>query len=498
MAIKEGKRKWERGSVYLYFKRWLLFHFLLVFFVSTAQAEESDFFKNRRLNGYLKNETALRIRDPVAFGKIRNILFLEGSTDLRVNVHFYVSGWTWYDAAHLFAGYDAVHPPNDPNLPLPFLFQRDREDDRFRAEFREVYFDLFFEKLDLRIGRQIVVWEQLLGFRILDEINPLDFREFVLPDLIDFRIPLWMVRGNYYFNDYQIEGLWIPFFVPHEPAPHGSEWELFQRLPGQEEPDRTFRNSEAGIRISRTFRGFDVAISYLNVWDPFPTPFREYTGFRFFAPPAKCLPTTLQIDQQNTDPDCGPVFHPEFKRMGIWGGAVGINFGDFILKGEASYITGKYFGTRLADLDGDNQLDHGGALKRDHIRWGVEVDTTFWGADISLAVSQWIIFGWDKVLFQDQYDTFVSLFGQKAIPGTDFNAALFVLYLINNREVLIKPKGTYQMTERFQIAVGADIFIGNKETFLPDIAAPASDQLFKFVSTFVGHDRIFLEMKYRF
>lgn len=482
----------------MYFRFSVFFPFFLIFFVLTARAEESGIFKNRQLIGYLKNETALRIRDPVGFSKVRNILFLEGTADLRVNVRLYLSGWAWYDAAHLFAGYDTLHPPNDPNLPLPFLFQRTREDDRFRAEFREAYVDLSFEKLDLRIGRQIVVWEQLLGFRILDEINPLDFREFILPDLLDFRIPLWMIKGTYYFDQYQIEGLWIPYFVPHRPAPSGSEWELFQRLPGQEEPDRTFRHSEAGTRISRTFRGVDAAVSYLYVWDPFPTPLREYTGFRFFVPPAKCIPAGLQIDQQNTDPDCGPVFHPRFNRMHIWGVAGGINLGRFILKGEASYIAGKYFGTRLADLDGDNRLDHGGALKRNHARWGMEVDTNLWGADLSLAFSQWIIFGWDKVLFQDQFDTFISLFGQKSVFTTDLKAQLFLLYLINNREVLIKPKGTYQMTEHFEIAVGGDFFIGNKETFLPDIAAPSSDLLFKFVSTFVGHDRVFLEMKYRF
>ena len=492
------ERKWKRGSRHLYFKLWIFSTLFLILFILTAQAEETGFFENSHLNGYLKNETAFRIRDPVGFSKIRNIAFLEGTTDLRVNVHLYISGWAWYDAAYLFSSYDTINPPNDRNLPLPFLFQRNREDDRVYAEFREAYVDLSLQKLDLRIGRQIVVWEQLLGFRILDEINPLDFREFILPDLIDIRIPLWMIKGTYYVDKYQIEGLWIPYFVPHKPAPPGSEWELFQQLPGERTPPKTLKNSEAGVRVSRTFSGFDLAFTYLYVFDPFPTPFRDYTGFRFFVPPTKCIPTGLQINQQNADPDCGPVFHPSYNRMHIWGTQGGINFGRFILKGEASYITGKYFGTRLADLDGDNQLDHNGAWRRNHVRWGTEIDTTLWGTDLSLAFSQWIIFGWNKVLFQDPFDSFISVFGQRSIYTTDFKAQLFLLYLINNREVLVKPKATYQMTENLEIAVGMDYFYGHKETFLPDIAAPASDLLFKFVSTFVGHDRIFLEVKYRF
>lgn len=480
-------------------KFFILFLLTFIFYSSLPSfAEETGALGSLHLGGYLKNETALRFQDPVAFTKIRNILFLESSVDLKTNLRFYASAWGWYDAAYLFASYDTINPPNDPNLPLPFLSQRDREDIRLWGQMRELYFDLSFSKLDLRVGKQIVVWEQLLGFRILDEINPLDFREFILPDLIDFRIPLWTVKADYYLGPYQLEGLWIPFFRPHRPAPKGSEWELFQRLPGQDEPPKTLDNSEYGGRLSRTFGGFDLAVSYLNVWDPFPTPFREYTGFRFFAPPGKCLPTSLQIDQSNTDPDCGPVYHPRFNRMHIFGAAAVLNLGSLILKGEGSFITGKYFGTRLADRDGDNRLDHDGAMKRNHIRWGVEADTTLKGVDLSLALSQWIVLGWDPVLFQDNYDTFISLFGQKSLGSASVKGQLFLLYLINNGELLVKPKVNYLITEQFQITTGLDLFYGHKEHFLPDIAAPASDRLFKFVSTFVGHNRAFVEMKYSF
>lgn len=469
--------------------------FLIMGFVFPVMAQEEQ---KIHLGGYLKNETAFRFKEPIAFSKIRNILFLETTAELPFSLRFYASGWAWYDAAYLFSSYDTINPPSDPNLPLPFLFQRKKEDQRRFAQMRELYVSRSFQDLDLKVGKQIVVWEQLIGFRILDEINPLDFREFILPDLIDFRIPIWMIKADYYFGKYQLETLWIPFFTSHRPAPLGSEWELFQRLPGESHPPKTLENSEAGARLAATFQGVDLAVSYLYVWDPFPTPFREYTGFIFPVPPGKCIPTQLDVNQVNTDPDCGPVFHPRYTRMHILGGSVGTNLGNFILKGEASYIVGKHFGTRLADRDGDNRLDHGGAAKRDHIRWGIEVDTRYWGTDFSLAVSQWIVFNYDRVFFQDRYDTSMSLFGQKSLLSGSLTAQLFILYLVNDREVLLKPKITYRVSETVQVAIGADIFYGNKETFLPDIAAPASDRLFKFVSTFVGHDRIFFEMKYSF
>jgi hypothetical protein len=474
---------------------------LLFFFISLAVlplAEGVDLTNEIHLGGYLKNETAYRFQDPTAFTKIRNIVFLEGKVDLRTNLHFYASGWAWYDAAYIYSSYDTINPPTDPNFPLAFVSRRKREDYRYYSELREVYFDIAFSNLDLRIGKQIVVWEELLGFRIIDEINPLDFREFILPDLVDFRIPLWTVKADYYFKQYQLEVLWIPFFEPHKPAPPGSEWELFQRLPGQEEPPKTLANSEAAIRLSRKLQGIDLAIAYLYLWDPFPVPFREYTGFRFFSPPDKCLPTSLQVDQTITDSDCGPIFHPKFERIHIFGTSVGVNLGSYGIKGEASYVIGKYFGARLADRNGDNKLDDNGALKRDHIRWGVEVNTRYRGADLTLALSQWIVMNYDNVLFQDQYDTFISLFGQKSFQNGSLTAQLFALHLVNNREDLVKPKLIYRLTERLQTALGLDLFFGHKENFLPDLAAPASDRTFKFVSTFVGHDRIFWELKYSF
>ncbi len=475
---------------------------IIVFFLSplitTLSAAEPEGSKWFSWGGYLKNETAFRFREPVSFTKIRNIIYLEASADLSPGLHFYASGWGWLDAVYLFADYDTVNPPNDPNLPLAFVSQRAETDNRTFAEYRELYFDWSLEKLDLRIGRQIIVWEQLLGFRILDEVNPLDFREFILPDLIDFRIPLWTLKANYYAGPYQVEALWIPELVPHKPAPPGSEWELFQSLPGQETPAQNFRNSEAGLRVSRVLQGVDLAFSYFYTWDDFPTPFREYTGFRFATPPGKCIPTSLQFDQPVTDPDCGPVFHPEFKRMHIFGAAMMFNLNRFILKGEASYIVGKYFGTRLADLDGDNQLDHNGALKRDHARWGIEVDSHFFGAEFSVAISQWIIFGHRPVFFQDEYDTFISFFTRRVFFSGSLTGQFFFLYLINNEEVLVKPKATYRITDNIQLGVGADLFYGHTETLLPDLAAPANDRLFQFVGTFVNHDRVFFEIKYSF
>jgi len=58
-------------------------------------------------------------------------------------------------------------------------------------ELRELYIDTELAGAYWRLGKQQIVWGQADGLRVLDVINPLDFREFILPKFEDHRIPLW-------------------------------------------------------------------------------------------------------------------------------------------------------------------------------------------------------------------------------------------------------------------------------------------------------------------
>jgi len=63
--------------------------------------------------------------------------------------------------------------------------------------FRELYIDTSIgENLDLRIGKQQVVWGTADGIKLLDIINPTDFREFNQNTTEDARIPVWMINAE--------------------------------------------------------------------------------------------------------------------------------------------------------------------------------------------------------------------------------------------------------------------------------------------------------------
>ena len=76
---------------------------------------------------------------------------------------------------------------------------------------RELYIDTTVGEVDVRIGKQQVVWGKADGVKFLDIINPTDFREWGQNTMEDSRIPLWMavVEKDLGNND-SIQAVWVP------------------------------------------------------------------------------------------------------------------------------------------------------------------------------------------------------------------------------------------------------------------------------------------------
>jgi hypothetical protein len=68
---------------------------------------------------------------------------------------------------------------------------------------REIYFDIEYKDLFLRIGKQQIVWGKTDAFRLQDKINPLDFGYHnFFPDLEERRIPQLALDAIYSFGSY--------------------------------------------------------------------------------------------------------------------------------------------------------------------------------------------------------------------------------------------------------------------------------------------------------
>ncbi len=445
----------------------------------------ASFLSDVQLSGYLKNETAYRYREPRSITKIRNIAYLNAKYPYSSRLKFNFSGWAYYDLAYDLFDYDTIAARLERNEdePLAFIVNLPREKDTPVAEIRELYMDMFLGDMDIRLGKQFVVWGVLEGVRITDEINPIDFRELILPDLLDYRIPLWMAKLDYYRENANYQFLWIPDIRFHKPAPPGSEWELLQEVPGTRFPESfDYKNAEVGMKLSTNHWDTELTFSYFYTWDDFPVIFRR-----------------VRIDEADA-----PDFSPTYTRMSMYGTSFIKQLSSLILKGEMAYVTDKYFAVADVDKNSDGFLDGNGEFKRDHIRWGLGLDYNWQGLDISPSVVQWIIMDYDDAIIQDEFDTSLNIFLRKEFPQSSMVFQLLGIYLINLDELYVKPKWTFRLTDRFQISTGLDIFFGKKSQFGVASSTTATEgvvvreQRAQFIGNFHDNDRAFVEFKYAF
>ncbi len=434
-------------------------------------------------SGYVKNETAYRIREPRSITKMRNIGYLNANYDFSPRIKGNITGMAWYDMAYDLFDYDTIAARLERNSdePLAFLFNLGKERDSIGADLRELYVDFLFDNFDIRLGRQFVVWGVLEGVRIVDEINPIDFRELIMPDLIDYRIPLWTAKFEYYRGEDTYQLLWIPDIRFHKPAPPGSEWELLQRVPGTTEPKSfALENSEVALRYSTYVWNTDLTLSYFYTWDDFPVVFRRSL-----------------LDQLQE-----PEFMPTYTRINMYGSTFSRQVKNVIVKGEIAYVTGKYFAVIDIDRDGDGFLDNLGEFQSDHIRWGLGVEFNWAGFDIAPGFTQWAILDYDIAMVQDRFDNSINIFIRKDYPQSGILFELLAIRFINQRETYLNPSWTFRLTDRFHLTAGGNFFSGAQSQFgvlSNQVGQPVvRDQRSQFVGNFHDNDRVYIEFKYMF
>jgi hypothetical protein len=442
---------------------------------------------NLSINGYLRNETAFRLNRPAALVKVMNIVNLEPRYTFGPFAQLNARLRGFYDAAYDLVDVDTLSPRKGPESVLAGALTpeevaatrveniRNVEIRREGIELREFYLDLHFKLLDVRAGRQIVRWGVVEGARVTDEINPLDFQEFILREVNDRYIPLWMVKNDLYMGDTTLEVLWIPDLRTHEPAARESEWEQFRFLPGMIRPAKTVRNSEWAIRVSRLIGGWDLSGSYFSTWDDFPVAFRVLEGAgQFGVSPAL-------------------AFTPRVGRLEIWGGTLSKSLGRVIVNAEAAWVEDKYFGTRLGTVGGQPQF---GEVKKDYYKYAVGVDFSLFATDLSVQVLQHRIPEWQPNMIQDEIDTVYGFFGRKELLHNRMTAQALMLFFVNDDEWLIRPRVEYAVSERVKLSAGSDVLLGR----ISDAKSgeePTPGQ-FHFVGFFTNHSRVYTELQYSF
>jgi hypothetical protein len=132
------------------------------------------------------------------------------------------------------------------------------------------------DNLDLKFGRQIVIWGKSDSIRITDVINPLDNRQPGMVDIEDLRLSEVMTRLDYYFGEWGLSTIII-----HEPrleieAAFGSDYrpaDVFgtpipsASFPARDKPDWSISNSQFAMSLDGRFNGWDIALYAARVYD---------------------------------------------------------------------------------------------------------------------------------------------------------------------------------------------------------------------------------------
>ncbi len=124
--------------------------------------------------------------------------FIEGDYSFAPELKVFASGMLTYDWTY------QVNTDNKAWKSKLFRKSKDRlyVDDHYWQLLKEAHVTWTPGNVYFRAGKQIVAWGEMLGVRLLDQINPLDQRRGMAD--VEFEstvIPIWLIRSEYYIQN---------------------------------------------------------------------------------------------------------------------------------------------------------------------------------------------------------------------------------------------------------------------------------------------------------
>jgi len=243
---------------------------------------------------------------------------------------------TWQAQASVRGFYDVVYVLHGRDDYTPEVL----DDDEKELEVLDTFVQgRLTKKLDMKIGRQIVVWGPLFNLRVTDVLNPLDFRLPGLTDLDDLRLPVTMLKLDYFFGNWDLMGMWIPEIRFSKLPVFGSDFYPFPvPMPPAEDPDDGFEfdDAEWAAALVGTFSGWDLGFYWAYFFDD---------------------PAHLVLDS----PGPPEQWVRQHARTHMLGTAGNVAIGNWLLKGEIALFEGlEYTNTPGVDYF---RLDLGGGVE---------------------------------------------------------------------------------------------------------------------------------------
>lgn len=403
----------------------------------------------RGLHGFAQFELARTVAKPDHWSKMLGRLEFGGTGRLGANVKWKLSAR---------ADYDAVF---DVTNHYPGAVERDQ---RFNFMLRENYLDIGAGDWEFRLGRQHVIWGEMVGLFFADVVSARDMREFILPEFNLLRIPQWAARAEYFKGDFHGELLWIPVPTYDETGKPGAEFFPWQPdysdlgyttlYRNERKPARKPSNGNYGLRAGWLNNGWDLSGFYYRSTDAAPTFYREV----------------------NPGPDT-VTYEARHDRITQFGGTLAKDFGSVVMKAEGIYTKGRGLTVlRLADADG--------LARQNTFDWALGLDFAL-PAETRLNIQFFqslITSARDPGLIQDKRENGYSvLVNGKLAPR--FEAEVLWVASLNRTDWMLRPKVNWMFERNWRFVVGADVFHG------PPLG---------YFGRYSAQDRVYTELRYSF
>jgi len=378
------------------------------------------------ISGFLNSKYAYTYASPVHHSMFRNTLELQASDRINSEVSWKIS---------VRGSYDAIFDLDN--------FYSDRVEDNRRLDgaLHETYLDISRGDWDFRLGRQHIIWGEMVGLFFADVVSAQDTRQFVAEDFDLIRIPQWAARAEHFAGDFHSEAIWIPYMTYNEIGEPGDDfYPLGTELPSgvdelvirnDQEPAQKLSNSAYGLRLSMLKNGWDISGFYYRSMDAAPA---------FFS-------------NLETGPTTRLTITPEHDKIHQLGATLAKDFGSVLLKGEAVYTWDRWYFV-------DDPLDPDGVTQQNTLDYVVGLERSFMnGASLNLQLFQRWYTDHDSDILFDELETGVSLYASKELTSK-VDAELLLMSGLNRTDWMARPKVTWEMSNNWWLAVGADVFGG--------------------------------------
>jgi hypothetical protein len=340
---------------------------------------------------------------------------------------------------------------------------------------REAYVNAYLGAFDFRIGHQIVVWGRADGWNPTDNVTPKNML-VRSPDEDDRRLGNFLIRSYYNLHPLRFEAIWVPSYSSSYIPTDLISFPTGIVLGEPDYPDMRLENSAFAFRLNLELSSIDGSLSYFNGHNPMPGISADFPE----VPTTEVFPT---------------IFQKSYRMHIIGGDFSTVVAGSLGLRGEVALRIPhedykKYIHIPNPDLQYvvgiDKEILENFSLILQYIGRFVFDYSELEQPKTSFERIRYVIALKNRLISFQQYRLSHSFSCRAAWELLNEIMTLEAFGMVNftSREVLFRPKMSYDIADALTFTLGAELYSG------PD------DTLFELIDSTLNS--VFVELKASF